>query len=129
MDFKTSDTIPAPVADVFSAWLDSDGHSKMTGAASIAAAEVGDEFEAWGGYIMGRNMEITTNQRIVQSWRTVEFTDQEADSRLEIVLRADGESTIVDIHHSNLPEHGMQYLQGWADHYFTPMKEFFGQER
>jgi len=99
----------------------------MTGAAAIATAQVGAEFEAWGGYILGRNLEIETNQRIVQSWRTVEFTEEEGDSRLEVLFQAAGDSTVVTIDHSNLPEHGMQYLKGWADHYFTPMKAFFGQ--
>ena len=127
MEFTTRESIPASIDTIFSAWLSSEGHSAMTGAQAIATAQVGDEFEAWGGYICGVNLEIEPNRRIVQSWRTVEFTDEEESSRLEIRLQADGDSTVIEIHHSNLPEHGMKYLQGWVEHYFTPMKEYFGK--
>jgi hypothetical protein len=45
---------------------------------------------------------------------------------MEILLDPAGDGTKVTIRHSALPEHGMQYKQGWIDSYFLPMKEYFG---
>ena len=44
---------------------------------------------------------------------------------LEVLFEAEGAGTRVTLRHSNLPEHGMQYHQGWIDAYFTPMKAYF----
>ena len=70
-------------------------------------------------------MELEPNKRILQHWRTSEFEKSDKDSLLEILLEPDGDGTRVTIKHSDLPDHGMQYQQGWIDSYFIPMKEYF----
>ena len=125
LHFTTSARIPAQPKAIYWAWLDSEGHTAMTGAEAVCSAEIEGDFEAWGGYIEGRNLELQENERIVQAWRTSEFSDSEPDSRVEITLKADGDATEVTIAHTELPEHGMQYLQGWQDFYFAPMTAYF----
>jgi len=125
VEFEVSDVIPAAPETVYSAWLDSEEHARMTGDTANVSAVAGAPFEAWGGYIQGRNLELEPGIRILQSWRTSEFEDSEPDSLLEVVLTPEGIGTTVTIRHSNLPPHGMQYQQGWIDSYFTPMKEYF----
>ena len=128
LQFTTSALIPAQPSDIYAAWLDSQGHTEMTGADAVCNAEPEGTFQAWNGYIEGRNLELKKNKRIVQAWRTGEFSEDEPDSRVEITLKADGDVTEVTIAHSGLPEHGMQYLQGWTDFYFTPMVAYFAQQ-
>jgi len=125
LEFTTTALIPASCNVIYAAWIDSEGHAGMTGAPARCSASVDGSFEAWGGYITGTNLVLTENQQIVQSWRTADFEDDEADSRLEITLEPQGNATRVRIHHSDLPAHGMQYLQGWKEHYFTPMIAHF----
>ena len=125
LQFTTSVRIPAQPSAIYAAWLDSEGHAAMTGAEAVCSSEIGGTFQAWGGYIQGRNLELQENKRIVQAWRTCEFSESEPDSRLEISFKIDGEVTEVTICHSGLPEHGMQYLQGWTDFYFSPMGAYF----
>ncbi len=125
IEFEVSDMIPASPDAIYTAWLSSDEHSMMTGSPASVSAEVGDEFEAWDGYIHGKNLELQWPRRIYQSWRTSEFDDNEEDSLLEVLLESEGSGTRVTIRHSNLPDHGMQYREGWKDSYFTPMKEHF----
>ena len=127
LQFTTSARIPAQPAAIYAAWLDSKGHAAMTGADAMCSAEVEGTFEAWGGYIEGRNLELQENERIVQAWRTSQFSDSEPDSRVEITLKADGDATEVTITHTELPEDGMHYLQGWIDFYFAPMTEYFSR--
>lgn len=125
--FELSEVIPAPQAEVYRAWLDSDEHSKMTGSPARVSSKIGGEFEAWDGYIHGRNIELEPHKRILQHWRTAEFADTDQDSQLEILIEDQGTSCRVTIRHTHLPPHGMQYRQGWRDSYFTPMKDYFAR--
>ena len=127
VNFEVSNVIPVSPAMVYNAWLDSDEHANMTGDTARVSAVAGEPFEAGGGYIQGRNLELEPGKRILQSWRTSEFEDSEPDSLLEIEFTPEGSGTRVTIRHSNLPSNGMQYQQGWIDSYFTPMKEYFGK--
>jgi activator of HSP90 ATPase len=128
IEFEVSEVIPASQGAVYAAWLNSDEHSMMTGSPASVSSEVGGEFDAWDGYIRGKNLELELPGRILQLWRTSEFADSEKDSLLEILLEPEGDGTRVTIRHSKLPDHGMQYRQGWRDAYFTPMKEYFAQK-
>ncbi len=128
VEFEVSDVIPATPEEVYAAWLDSDGHTKMTGSPAEVSAEKGGAFQAWDGYISGTNVELEPPRRIVQRWRTREFSESEEDSLLEVLFDREGQSTRVTIRHSELPDHGMQYRQGWINSYFRPMKEYFSGE-
>jgi activator of HSP90 ATPase len=125
IEFDISALIPATPQEVYAAWLSSEGHSQMTGGFASVTAEVGGEFEAWDGYISGKNLELEQGKRIVQSWRTTEFKDDDPDSRLEITLEPLGDQTKLTLRHTGLPPHGGQYEQGWVENYFEPMKEYF----
>ncbi len=124
-EFIVSDVIHASPEEIYAAWLDSKGHSQMTGSPARASDQVGDTFEAWDGYIQGRNLALEPGKRIVQAWRTTEFGPSDEDSLVEITLKPAASGTRVTIHHSNLPENGDQYRQGWIDFYFQPMKAYF----
>ena len=125
MKFTIKTTINAPLESVFNAWLDSAEHTKMTGGEAKASTEVDASFTAWDGYIWGKNLEIEPNKRVLQSWRTSEFSDDDEDSLLELLFSNTNDGTEITLIHSNLPSHGKQYKQGWEDHYFTPMREYF----
>ena len=126
IQFQVSALIPARPELVYNAWLNSEGHAMMTGSPAQASAVVGGEFQAWDGYINGKNLELEAGKRILQSWRTSEFQPADPDSLLEIVLEPAPTGTRVILRHSNLPPHGEQYEQGWIDNYFLPMQEYFG---
>ena len=128
MNFEISDLILASPKEIYKAWLNSAEHSEMTGGVAKVSAEVGGTFEAWDGYIEGRNLVLEPSKRIIQQWRTSEFKEDEKDSLLEIFFEEENEGTRITIRHSELPEHGMQYKQGWVDSYFNPMKEYFGNK-
>lgn len=123
--FEVSTFIAAPPERLYAAWLDSIQHSAMTGGPAQASAEPGAPFNAWDGYIQGVNLELETGRRIVQAWRTVEFSEDEPDSRLEVLFEPAAGGTHLTIRHSGLPDHGLQYRQGWIDNYFEPMKAYF----
>jgi len=123
--FFVSEWFPASPEEIYLAWLDSEGHSKITGSPARVSSKVNEGFEAWDGYIFGKNLELEPGRRILQAWRTTEFDPSEPDSLVEIVFEPVQNGTKVTLHHSKLPPHGSQYQQGWIDNYFQPMKEYF----
>ena len=53
--FTLTTTIPASPKKIYEAWLDSLGHSEMTGSEANMSDQVGAEVSAWDGYISGRH--------------------------------------------------------------------------
>lgn len=127
MNFTLKTTIKTSPEQIYSTWLNSEGHSKMTGGFASISDGIGDKFTAWDGYIEGTNLELEPNKRILQSWRTSEFEESEEDSQIEILLKEINGRTELTLIHTNLSESGEQYKEGWDNNYFQPMKEYFSQ--
>lgn len=125
-EFTLTDLIPATPEAVYDAWLDSDGHTRMTGGKAEMAGAVGGEYTAWDAYISGKNLELTPGRRIVQSWRTTHFPEQHADSRIAVTLTPVEGGTLLTLVHSGVPDGQTSYERsGWQTHYFEPMKKYF----
>jgi len=123
--FEITILLKTSPSKIYEAWLDSALHSKMTGGKAECSSAIGSPFTAWDGYISGINKELKPYQEIVQSWRTVEFTKNDEDSYVKIVLTALENETELRLIHTNIPEGKTQYKQGWITHYFEPMKSYF----
>lgn len=97
----------------------------MTGGQADCSETVGESFSAWDGYITGKNIELIKDQKIVQTWRTSEFQDDDEDSLLSITFNKSEFGTELILSHSHIPAGQTQYEQGWVDNYFEPMMKFF----
>jgi len=125
-DFELSDVMPADPQVIYDAWMSSAGHSAMTGSPATVDPEVGGLFEAWDGYITGRTLLLEPGHRIVQSWRTSEFSESEDDSQIEVVLDAADPGTKITIRHTGVPDGHFSYERDrWQEHYFEPMRRYF----
>ena len=125
MEFTLKTKIDASAKDIYSTWLDSDGHTKMTGGSATISDKIQDNFTAWDGYIEGKNLALEPYKKILQSWRTSQFEENEEDSQIEILLNEMDGQTELTLIHSNVPESGSHYVEGWENHYFQPMKAYF----
>jgi activator of HSP90 ATPase len=126
---KVSAVIPASPQAIFKAWLSGKEHSAMTGSPAKATSKVNGAFTAWDGYISGKNIELKSPDRIIQSWRTTNFPADAPDSRLEVLLEeATGGTKITLIHTAIPPGQGADYKEGWIEYYFAPMKEYFSRK-
>jgi activator of HSP90 ATPase len=129
-DFKLSCTLPASPQDIYDAWLDSATHSAMTGAGAKIAKRVGGSFGAWNGYITGKTVELIPGRRIVQSWRTTEFADDDPDSTITVELKPAKTGTRLTLTHRGVPDGETSYENGgWEDNYFAPMKAYFARAK
>ncbi|NND08475.1 MAG: hypothetical protein HKN87_19010 [Saprospiraceae bacterium] len=127
MEFTLTTIIDATPKVIYKAWLNSEMHTKMTGGAASISDKIGEKFTAWDGYIEGINLALEPNKRILQSWRTSDFTENDEDSQVEILLEEVRGQTELILIHTKLSEQGRQYIEGWENHYFQPMKKYFSQ--
>lgn len=123
---KLKTTFNVPIKKIYDAWLSGAKHGAMTGAKATGSTLLGGKFTAWDGYISGHNLQLVPHTKIVQSWRTSEFTESDPDSILTIALTPTKTGTTLTLTHSKTPKkQESSYRQGWQDHYFAPMHEYF----
>ena len=113
---ELKEVFPVSAKELYEAWLDGDKHAEMTGGPASGTAEVGTEFTAWGGYIWGANQSLEPHSKIVQTWRTSEFAEDDDDSIVEVHFNEVVNGTELTIKHTNIPEGQTQYEKGWDDH-------------
>lgn len=121
--------IGATPAQVYSAWLSGSEHTAMTGGKATGSNKVGAKFTAWDGYISGKHLELIPNKKIVQSWRTSEFSNSDPDSKLTISLQTVSKGTKLTLQHKGTPKsQEASYSAGWVEHYFQPMQAYFSNQ-
>lgn len=125
MEFTLKTNIKATAKRIYKSWLSTQGHTKMTGGIAFTSDRVGDTFTAWDGFVKGENLVLEPYKKIVQSWRSTSFKDDERDSQIEVLLTELDGKTELTLTHINVPESGGHYKKGWEEHYFTPMKAYF----
>ena len=124
---EVSGEIPTTPELAYEAFVDPELHAAMTGAA--ATSETSGEFTAWNGYITGRTLEAHPGQKLVQAWRTSQFSEDAPDSVLEIRFEASPGGTHVTFDHREIPEgQGVNYQQGWVDHYLVPIRAWLQKQ-
>ena len=122
--------IKASPDEVYDALLDAKKHSEFTGSLATTNARVGSEFQAWDGYITGKNLELVKGKKIVQEWETTEWPEGYPRSRLEITLSARKGGTALKMVHSKVPAVQVaEYTSGWPESYWEPLKRYFAGQR
>lgn len=114
--------LPAPAADLFDMYMDAETHAAFTGAPVKISDDAGSEFEAFGGLLKGTTLQTVKPFLIVQSWRSVNFADDDPDSTLIISFteEEEGEGRI-DLVHLDVPDSDYQGVTGgWESRYFAP---------
>jgi activator of HSP90 ATPase len=86
--------------------------------------EVGGAFSIYGGYIVGRNIELVPNERIVQAWRVTRW-DPGVYSIAIFKLREQGSGTRIVFDHTGFPKGTGEHLAaGWKANYWEPLEKF-----
>ena len=85
------------------------------------AAEPGGAFALFGGYITGRNIELSPHVRIVQAWRAASWAPHiYSVARFELAPHPDGVKLSFD--QTGFPnEEAMSLASGWQHHYWEPL--------
>ncbi len=93
-------------------------------APTIISPDVGGAFSLFGGTILGRQIELVPNTRIVQAWR-VRYWDPGAYSIAKFELIELGGGTRIVFDHAGFPKGDAETLaSGWKAHYWEPLAKF-----
>ncbi len=125
MEFTVETIIKASPEKIYTAWLDTDEHSDMTGGEALITDDEDDKFTAWDGYIWGKNLELKPHEYIKQSWKTSDFDDDQDYSTIEVFFEPVEDGTKITLKHTGLTYKDEIYKKGWFDNYFIPMKKYF----
>jgi activator of HSP90 ATPase len=88
---------------------------------TVISREVGGAFALFGGYIIGRNIELVPNDYIVQAWRVVRW-EPGVYSIAKFVLEEQGAGTKIVFDHTGFPKGlGEHLASGWKEHYWEPL--------
>jgi activator of HSP90 ATPase len=110
---------------VYEALLDLKQFTAFSGRTTEIDREVGGAFSLFKGHIIGRNLELVPNQRIVQAWRVVTWPEGAYSiARFELKPGASGTHVVFD--HVGFPEGLHDHLaQGWEENYWSLLKKYF----
>ena len=118
-------TLPAPAEALFEMYVDPAAHAAFTGQPVVIAEESGSEFSAFGGVLSGTVLQVVRPRLIVQSWRSVNFGADDADSTLVLSFSDDGDEGRIDPVHLDVPQVDFDGVtRGWETHYWTPWREY-----
>lgn len=115
----------AKTHDVYEALMDSKKHSEFTGSKCTISRKVGGKVSAYDGYIVGENIELVPDKKIVQTWKSEEDCwPPEYYSKVTFLLKPTKQGTRLQFSHSGVPiDCGDRFDTGWEEHYWAPMKE------
>ena len=86
--------------------------------------EPGGSFSIFGGYIVGMQLELVPNQRIVQAWREISW-DPGIYSIARFALQEQGSETKLTFDHTGFPSGSGKHLAvGWEAHYWEPLEKY-----
>jgi activator of HSP90 ATPase len=119
----------APPRRIFRMLLDGKEFAAMTGMDAAIDPAAGGAFMTFGGLIEGRNVEIISDQRLVQAWRPTHW-DAGVYSIVRFELKAAGAGTALALDHTGFPEGEFDHLDtGWHLRYWEPLKKYLAAHK
>jgi len=98
----------------------------LTSHPAAISPEPGGAFSLFGNYIVGRQIDLVPNQRIVQAWR-VESWVAGAYSLVKFEFSEQDSTTKLVFDHVGFPPGTAEHLAaGWYAHYWEPLRKFLG---
>ena len=123
---EVSILIPVSCNLLYDAFLNSQVHSAFTNSPAVINNRPGGSYSAYNGYISGVILSLDPGRRIIETWRTTDFHDDDEDTILQIDFIPEQELTRVVLTQTNLPEGTADgYKQGWIEYYLVPLKDYF----
>ncbi|HEX3821108.1 MAG TPA: SRPBCC family protein [Candidatus Sulfotelmatobacter sp.] len=112
---------------IYEALLSSKDFTAFSGLPAEIDPKVGGAFSMFGGLVIGRNVELVPNQRIVQAWRLSTEFPEGTYSLVKFELQAKDGGTRIVLDHTGFPEGHFDHLDvGWHSHYWDPLRKFLG---
>lgn len=109
---------------IYQALIDPKQFAAFSGQHATIDQKAGGTFSLFNGHIIGRNIELIPNQRIVQAWRVVDWPEG-VYSIAKFELQTNGPVTHLVFDHTGFPEGLHDHLaDGWEEHYWSLLKKY-----
>lgn len=109
---------------IYEALVDSKQFTAFSGLPAEIDRKEGGAFSMFKGQIVGRNIELVPNQRIVQAWRPTHW-DAGFYSIVKFELKPRDSGATLTLDHWGFPEGDYDsLLSGWHEHYFEALKKY-----
>ena len=122
---EQSVTFNASPHDVYEALMDSEKHSRFSGAKASISREVGGSFTAYDGALSATILELVPDVKIVQTWRGSDDGWVPGHySTATFSLEAVNSGTRLTFVQTGVPEQSFEQIsQGWHTYYWPKMKQ------
>ena len=119
--------IPASPRRVYEALTDAKTFSAFTGGKPAEIeGKAGGVFSCFGGMILGRNVELVPERRVVQAWRVANWPDG-VFSIVRFELVPAGAGTKLSFFQAGFPDDARGHLEaGWHKMYWEPLRTYLG---
>src|SRR5689334_18351953 len=124
------ETFSGPPARVYRVLLSGREFAAFSGERAQIDPRVGGAFSLFNGQVVGRNVDLVPNRRIVQAWRAVGDWPPGIYSLVHFELAPTSTGTQLALDHTGFQEGDFDHLNaGWAPHYWDPMRRYFESHR
>ncbi len=125
MTIKQSVSIKASAASIYKALTSEAQFAMFTSTPAEISAEEGGAFSCFGGEIIGRQIELIPDSRIVQAWRVKNMWPEGIYSIVRFDIDEAGDLTTVELTQDGQPEDAVEHLEpGWHKMYWDPLKAY-----
>src|SRR3979411_1297679 len=114
--------------DLYETIMDSKLHSKLSRQRTTMSRRVGGAFKV-GHDLEGKNLRLTKDRRIVQSWRANNWPKGTYSKATFALSKAAG-GTKITFTQTGVPTEAYKEISsGWKAYYWTPLKKSFAKAR
>ena len=94
-------------------------------AATEISTQAGGPFTLFGGHIIGRQIELVPNERIVQAWRVATWAPGiYSIAKFQLADDSSGSGTKLVFEHTGFPKgQGAHLAEGWRTNYWEPIEK------
>ena len=128
MSIQQQAMIDADPAQVYAVLANAEALSALSGMSGIAGRSAGEEFSAFDGHVVGRQIELVPGERIVQAWRFPVWTPG-TFSIVRFTLVAEGGGTRLVLDQHGEPDGWHEHVDtNWPTFYLTPLTRHFAAQ-
>jgi len=117
--------LPAGPETLFDMYLDPVAHAAFTGSVVTIEPRPGSPFRAFDGALSGTILHIEPKRLIVQTWRSINFSDTDIDSVLVLTFWPDEGGARIELVQVNVADRDFAGVShGWEKYYWTPWRAY-----
>ncbi len=118
--------VPISSGEMYKMWLDANKQRFITGKEVWIAEFEGTRYFLADGYVSGEIVKLISGKKILKSWRTERFTEDDEDTEVEIDFEEYQRGCKIILKHYNIPcEMTNEIKEFWEDSYFKPLATYF----